>query len=67
MPFKVGVLGAGAVGAYVGGPIALRTKSDVVMVGRRRFVDQVSAGGGPSALIEEAARRAQHPRDARDR
>lgn len=45
MPFKVGVLGAGAVGAYVGGLIALRTKSDVVMVGRRRFVDQVSAGG----------------------
>ena len=45
MPLKVGVLGAGAVGAYVGGLIALRTKSDVVMVGRRRFVDQVSAGG----------------------
>ena len=46
MPFKVGVLGAGAVGAYVGGLIAAR-EVDVVMVGRRRFVDQVSGWRDP--------------------
>lgn len=45
MPLKVGVLGAGAVGAYVGGMIKLRTSADVVLVGRRNLVDQVTAGG----------------------
>jgi ketopantoate reductase len=45
---KVGVLGAGAVGAYVGGLVQARSglEPPVVLVGRQRLVDQTALGAG---------------------
>jgi 2-dehydropantoate 2-reductase len=48
---RIGVVGAGAVGGYFGGMLA-RAGAPVVMVGRKSFVDAVTANG---LVIEQAA------------
>ena len=53
---KVGVLGAGAVGAYVGGLVQARSglEPPVVLVGRQRLVDQTARGGAVLQTVGSA-------------
>ena len=55
---RIGVLGAGSIGCYVGGRILAADAADVVLVGRPRLRDQLAAHGltvqdfdGPRAVV----------------
>lgn len=42
---RIGVVGAGSIGCYVGGSIAAADSADVVFVGRARLRDEIAASG----------------------
>ncbi|HBP20565.1 MAG TPA: 2-dehydropantoate 2-reductase [Planctomycetes bacterium] len=52
-PLRVGVMGAGAVGAYVGGWLATAPEVEVLLVGRQRLADAVAAEG---LVVSQGAR-----------
>jgi 2-dehydropantoate 2-reductase len=60
MPLKIGVLGAGAIGCYVGGALAA-TGVDVVFVGRKRVKEEVDDAG--LTLIDLGGRTVHVPKE----